>query len=435
MKTSWTAGLLAPLRWMAALARPGLAVVVCLGLLSPTAGRAKETDSFTNRYEALAFPVGAVEGRALSDFTTELNEQLQRVLQQILDELNEESLRSGSGCGTDRARRLLFRRLSNGLGGPVVIADNRLRPAITHHSNRLQPQMSGSIYRDFAPWRSISLGLASKLGHKLAVLFRFDLERLLVASGGSIARRADGRLAVLGSDGAVATAVFRPRATEPGVIAHQGRTYYLLDNGQALVEESGKILRVTPILVSSDKFSHFFNRSLGLFKRLGAGSEADFDRVLGHSLWLEASLFGSRSTGVAAYSDLVANFQGMRFWIHLLGRGLDGRPLEDPLAGRRVKPLVECAAAGGWLQARAVDIRDYLDPAWDEALNCSRLRSSRLLGQVLRRIEGLERRDRLGRTYSCPVDAPLIAETAAVYGRFADRMINSRGHSALRDGR
>ena len=67
--------------------------------------------------------------------------------------------------------------------------------------NRFQPVMSKSIYRDFSPWRSISLGLAAKLGHKLAVLFRFDLERVLVEYGGGVALAPDGRLAVLGEEG------------------------------------------------------------------------------------------------------------------------------------------------------------------------------------------------------------------------------------------
>ncbi|MFQ5351134.1 MAG: hypothetical protein ACE5EG_11885, partial [Thermoanaerobaculia bacterium] len=314
-----------------------------------------------------------------------------------------------------------------------VIAGNRLRPAINHNPNRFRPQMAGSIYQDFAPWRSISLGLASKLGHKMAALFRFDLQRLLVVAGGTVARAPDGRLAVLGPEGTQTAAVFRSRQAEPTVLEHQGRTYYLLDGGQALVESAGQIRRVTPILVSSDKFSHFFNRSLGLFKRLGAGTEADFDRVMARNLWLVASLFGSKSTGVAAYGDLVANFQGIRFWIHLLGQGMDGRLLADPLAGEeQAAPILECSAEGRWVQRRPLDIRDYLDPAWDEALNCSRLRSRVLLNQVLRRIEDLGHQDELGRGYDCPVDGGLIAETAASYGRFAPRVINARGHSSLR---
>ena len=33
------------------------------------------------------------------------------------------------------------------------------------------------------------------------------------------------------------------------------------------------------------------------------------------------------------------------------------------------RPILECSPEGRWVQTRAVDIREYLDPAWDEALN------------------------------------------------------------------
>jgi hypothetical protein len=399
-------------------ARWGFGAALCLCLVCPSPGGAKETDSFTHRYEALAFPVGEVDGRPVSDF--------------VLVELNEHNQRSEEGCLSDQARRRLFVKLSYQLGGPIVLTRNQLRPAITRHANRYRPEMSESIYRDFAPWRSVSLGLLTKLGTNMASLFRFDLEQPLIESRGTIALAPDGRLAVLGPEGTHTAPVFRLREKEPTVLVQEGRSYYLLDNGQALVESAGEIRRVVPILVSSDKFSHFFYRGLKLFRRLGAGEAEDLDRVLARSYHQEASFWGSRSTGVAAYGDLVANFQGMRFWIHLLGLGLDGRPLEDPLAGERTAPLVACSSEGRWVQARQPDFRDYLDPAWDEALNCNRMRSQVLLDQVLRRIEDLDEEDDSGRVYSCPVDAGLIAETAAGYGRFAPQIINAEGHSSLR---
>ncbi len=407
-------------------------VAVCVALLWPAAAGAKEADSFTHRYEALAFPEGRVDGRPVSDFTEEFNGHFRDIFADLLVELNEENRYQGGSCRTDRARRRLFQKASNRLGGPLVFTRNRLRPAINAEPNLLRTEMRESIYRDFSPWRSISLGLATKLGTKLASLFRFDLEHVLVAEGGAIARAPDGRLVVLGPEGVRTAAVFHLRDASPAVLRDDGRTYFLLDDGQALTEAAGEIRRVVPILVSSDKFSHFFNRSLGLFKRLGAGTAADFDRVAARNNWLEDSLFGSKSTGMAAYGDLVANFQGMRFWIHLLGTGIDGRPLTDPLADGPRRPILECSPEGRWVQTRAVDIREYLDPAWDEALNCNRMRSRVLLDQVVRRIEELDSQADGQLGYRCPVDAGLIAETAERYGRFSERMINAAGHQSLR---
>ncbi len=89
-----------------------LGVAVGLLVLGPSAGLAKETDSFTHRYEALAFPVGQVDGRPVSDFTVEFNDQLQRIFSEVLVELNEVNRQSGESCVSDQARRRLFYKLS-----------------------------------------------------------------------------------------------------------------------------------------------------------------------------------------------------------------------------------------------------------------------------------------------------------------------------------
>jgi hypothetical protein len=48
-------------------------LAVAVALLHSAALWAKETDSFTLRYEVLAFPVGDFQGRPVVDFTAELN--------------------------------------------------------------------------------------------------------------------------------------------------------------------------------------------------------------------------------------------------------------------------------------------------------------------------------------------------------------------------
>lgn len=185
----------------------------------------------------------------------------------------------------------------------------------------------------------------------------------------------------------------------------------------------------TPILVSSDKITHFFNRSQRLFDRLGAGGPADLDRVLAYNQKLEDSIWGTKATGVAAWGDLVANFNGMRFWIHLLGKDVRGNPLTDPLADlgeERIGPLVSCTA-GGWEKAREFTFRDYVDPAWDEGLNCSDFRHPVFLEALHRRLEELRQNDPQGRFYGCPMDPDLIRRAAERYGPYADRLINLEG--------
>jgi hypothetical protein len=269
----------------------------------------------------------------------------------------------------------------------------------------------------------------------MAENFRFDLREILSDGAGPVVRLPDGSVRVPGGPDRGRVAVFRLKAPGPAVVRVEEKTYFLLENGQALVQSGDTIHRLTPIIVSSDKFSHFFNRSMRLFKQLRSGHESDLGDTLEANYRLEASILGSLSTGVAAYGDLVANFQGMRFWAHLLGEDLEGRPLVDPLGGGSITPFVNCSEGDQWSQARQVDIQKYLDPSWDEGLNCSKFRSPQLLGMVVRRIEDLNRGDVLGKSYDCPVDPELIRQTAETYGDFSPLLINSQGHQALRSSR
>ncbi len=354
------------------------ACLVLLALVGLRIG-AKEVDSFTHRYEILALPAGEFAGRPLTDFAPVLDARVNRIVADVLARRNAENRRAGRSCDSRRARKRLFTKLRHALGGPLIVTRNRLRPAINRHPNRVKIPLRRSVYRDFPPWRSPTLALVSRVRDVMADAFRFDLE-LVGESAGSLVRRR------------------------------------------------------TPVLVSSDKITHFFNRSQRLFDRLGAGRPADLDRVLAYNQHLEASIWGTRTTGVGAWGDLVANFQGMRFWIHLLGVDVVGRPVPDPLAGpgeEAVEPLVRCTARG-WEQARELTLGSYLDPAWDEGLNCSDYRDPDFLAAFERRIAELNRNDPHGRFYGCPMDPDLIRRAAERYGAYADRLINLEGPRVYR---
>ncbi len=352
----------------------GLCLVLALAgpIVSPAA--AKEVDSFTHRHEILAHPAGELDGRPVSDFTPELDRLVHRIAGEVLVRLNEENRRAGRSCRAPRARRRLLRKLSNALGGPTILTRNRLRPIINRHPNHFRIRLRRSVYRDFPPLKSPTMAAASRVRDMMAEAFRFDLE-------------------------------------EPGATVR------------------------TPILVSSDKISHFFNRSQTLFERLGrrrseVPAEEDFAAVLAYNLRLEDSIWGTKATGIASWADLVANFQGLRFWIHLLGVDREGRPLADPL-GEELGPYVRCSATG-WVWERPIALGRYLDPAWDEGQNCSDFRGPVLVEAFRRRIEELERDDPLGRRYRCPVDPQLIRRTARRYGPWADRLINTEGPRVFR---
>ena len=402
-------------------------LVIALATLGSIPTRAREIDSFTHRFEILAVPEGELQGQPLSDFTPELNDNINRIVAEVLTRLNEENRRAGRSCSSKPARRRLFRKLRQALGGPIILTRNRLRPIINRHPNRFKTRLEGSVYRDFPLFKTFAMGLLSRVGDQMADAFRFDLKEVLVDHGGRVERLAGGRVRVAGIPDADSASGMRLATPGPAIRRTTAKTYYLLADGRALVESRGAVHLLTPVIVGSDKISHFFNRSSNLFDKLRNG--AGLDEILAYNHRLEGTLWGTKTTGVASYGDMVANFQGMRFWIHLLGEDARGRQLVDPLAAAgRVDPYVDCSASSGWTPARRIAIESYLDPAWDEGLNCSDVRSLELLGMIAGRIEELQKNDPLRRSYRCPVAPELIRRAAESYGPLAARLINAEGH-------
>ena len=111
----------------------------------------------------------------------------------------------------------------------------------------------------------------------------------------------------------------------------------LLDNVSVHWKDLSAVVRVGDVLMGVDKLGHFVVEGWEYFEiaRLdGKGIAAAME-------WGERSertYFGRFTTGVHSYADLVANFEGMRFWLHVLGRADD--PLDTGWRSRR--PYVTC---------------------------------------------------------------------------------------------
>ncbi|RMG28505.1 MAG: hypothetical protein D6721_08235 [Gammaproteobacteria bacterium] len=99
--------------------------------------------------------------------------------------------------------------------------------------------------------------------------------------------------------------------------------------------------------------------------------------------------------------------------------------MPDPLDGTPVRhPYVQCVL-GRWRLVRRFDWRDYVDPAWDEALNCSDFRTPDLLEKVRRRIAEATG----GR--QCPLHPVDRKRLARKYGRLLPLVFNPRGNQVL----
>ncbi len=125
----------------------------------------------------------------------------------------------------------------------------------------------------------------------------------------------------------------------------------------------GSTIYVNGVRVGSDKFGHFFSQGLKYYKREQRGW--DLERLLARGAYAERWIFGYLTTSIYANADLVANYEGLRFY-----RSLS----EDNIIGDKVA-IIGWHGDTPFLQ-RPFTWRDHITDYWDEALNPSHVRNS-----------------------------------------------------------
>ena len=120
----------------------------------------------------------------------------------------------------------------------------------------------------------------------------------------------------------------------------------------------GRTIRLAGSLVGSDKLGHFFSQGVKYYRsRLAGWSEP---HVVWRGQFNERWIFGQLTTSVYSNADLVANYEGYRFYRSLFENGVvNGKPAMVRFDGRRatlVRPFA-------W--------SDFVNDYWDEALNPS----------------------------------------------------------------
>lgn len=120
----------------------------------------------------------------------------------------------------------------------------------------------------------------------------------------------------------------------------------------------GKTIRVNDELIGSDKIGHFLSQGRKFYRRyIRYGSE---ERAAERSALTERAIFGSLTTGAYSNADLVANFEGYRFYRSLFE--------DDVVPG---KPAILRWDGDGWIIQRPFEWTDFVNEYWDEALNVS----------------------------------------------------------------
>jgi len=118
----------------------------------------------------------------------------------------------------------------------------------------------------------------------------------------------------------------------------------------------GETIRVNDQLIGTDKLGHFVSQGRKYYRRfLRFDSEAQAAKQSAYAEW---AVFGQMSNGNYSNADLVANYEGHRFFRSLFE--------DDIIPG---KPAILRWQENGWTIQRPFDWADHVNEYWDEALN------------------------------------------------------------------
>ena len=120
-----------------------------------------------------------------------------------------------------------------------------------------------------------------------------------------------------------------------------------------------RTIRVDDVYLGIDKVNHIFGFGRRYYnryqraRRRGLDEETAVRKTVLWGLTIERYFVGGMIDGILSYADLEANYQGLR-----LARDLC-----------EAEPAHLQRSAGRWRLARPVDIRDYVNPGFDESYN------------------------------------------------------------------
>lgn len=160
----------------------------------------------------------------------------------------------------------------------------------------------------------------------------------------------------------------------------------------------GPIMRMGDHVIGTDKLEHMFGMGFIYFNRYYK-KQKDLENVLKRGVFYEKTILGGNviATGIFSYADLSANFNGMRFWNHMLLKQDDVLGSEHNLG-----PYVACENKQ-WVAKEKIDFTQYIDKTMDESINCSKVASNLGLKRLTNQIQ-LIKEENLYQTNSCLSD-------------------------------
>lgn len=118
----------------------------------------------------------------------------------------------------------------------------------------------------------------------------------------------------------------------------------------------GPTLKINNVLVGTDKLGHFLSQGRKFYRRWV--KLQDESKAAEHSAYTERAIFGQMTTGSYSNADLVANYEGFRFYRSLFE--------DNVIPG---KPAILEWKGDHWIMQRTFDWADHVNDYWDEALN------------------------------------------------------------------
>jgi len=185
------------------------------------------------------------------------------------------------------------------------------------------------------------------------------------------------------------------------------------------------VVRIGDQIVGVDKFEHMFGMGWIYFNRHYREGKT-LASVMKNGIFREKTVLGGNvlATGVFSYADLSANFNGMRFWNHVLQKQ------DDVLGkGENLGPYVRCENRKWEVNpTKPLDFRNYMDASLDESVNCSKFARKAAVEKVRRSLVRLSFADAKGHAV-CPVEPEKLEEMKKKYapGDVAHLILNTEG--------
>lgn len=174
------------------------------------------------------------------------------------------------------------------------------------------------------------------------------------------------------------------------------------------------VMRVGDHEIGTDKLEHMFGQGFTYFKKNYVKGKGEIKAIEG-GIFREKFILGGQKigNGVFSYGDLGANFNGMRFWNHML-------QLRDDVLGadHNIGPYISCEN-NQWVKAKELDFRNYIDDSMDESINCSKFPSDNTVKKFKNRLKLIGSQ--------CPVDQRRLDDVIVKYGAMSKWIINPDG--------